>query len=172
MRHPILLPFLFASAVSFLASLTPAPAIDGLIGYWTFDGDTGDVAADHSGEGRDGDVIQPDNVWVDDPVRGAVYQSGNGSYIDLGSFLPVLDLASEFTWSLWVFPQETDNNNIVFGNRWDASGADFNPREFIKFTPASLNGTSTVGRKTWAVPRPCLSSMSGPTTSSSNGETN
>ncbi len=135
MRHPILLPFLFASAVSFLASLTPAPAIDGLIGYWTFDGDTGDVAADHSGEGRDGDVIQPDNVWVDDPVRGAVYQSGNGSYIDLGSFLPVLDLASEFTWSLWVFPQETDNNNIVFGNRWDASGADFNPREFIKFTP-------------------------------------
>ncbi|MGY8687804.1 MAG: LamG domain-containing protein, partial [Verrucomicrobiales bacterium] len=111
-------------------------AIEGLLGYWRFDEGSGDVAIDGSGNGNDGEIISPDDAWVTDADRGSVYQSGNGSYVDMGDFrLPALDLDSDFTWSFWVFPNETDNNNIVFGNRWGPDGVDFAPREFIKFTP-------------------------------------
>ncbi len=110
-------------------------ALDGLFGYWRFDEGAGDIAMDSSGQGHDGQIIASDGVWVDDSARGAVYQSGNGSYVDFGAFLPVLDLDQDFTWSFWVNPDETDNNNIVFGNRWAVDGSEFVPREFIKFTP-------------------------------------
>lgn len=109
------------SGVSLQALASSEDAIPGLLGYWQLDEAAGDVAAD--------------GVWVDDAERGTVYQSGGGSYIDFGTFLPVLDLEQDFTWSFWVNPNETDNNNIVFGNRWAEDGADFAPREFVKFTP-------------------------------------
>ncbi|NCF94881.1 MAG: hypothetical protein GWQ05_28570 [Verrucomicrobiaceae bacterium] len=116
--------------------LTPAHAIDGLLGYWRFDEANGEVANDSSGNDNHGEIIEPVGAWVSDPERGSVYQSGNGSYVDMGEFrLPELNEATDFTWSFWVFPNETDNNNIVFGNRWGPDGADFAPREFIKFTP-------------------------------------
>lgn len=108
----------------------------GLAGYWRLDEQNGATAADSSGNGHDGAVEAADNAWVNDPERGAVYQSGNGSFINLGdTVVPVLDAATDFTWSFWVKPAETDNNNIVFGNRWSPDGTDFDPREFIKFTP-------------------------------------
>ncbi len=125
----------FSLTLCLILAVVPSHAVDGLIGYWTFDGDSGSVATDSSGQANDGEVIEPANAWVVDGDRGEVYQSGDGSYIDFGTFFRVLDLETEFTWSFWVLPNETDNNNIVFGNRWDVSGADFNPREFIKFTP-------------------------------------
>ena len=120
--------------ISFLLSSSTL-AVDGLLGYWRLDEATGDVAIDSSGNGNDGEIIEGADAWVDDPERGSVYQSGGGSYIDFGEFLPPIDLEQDFTWSFWVFPNQTDNNNIVFGNRWSADGSDFAPREFIKFTP-------------------------------------
>lgn len=110
-------------------------AVDGLLGYWRLDEGGGDIATDSSGNGNDGEIIEGSDAWVDDPERGSVYQSGNGSFIDLGEFMPVIDLEQDFTWSFWVLPNQTDNNNIVLGNRWSPDGSDFAPREFIKFTP-------------------------------------
>ncbi|MFT5402933.1 MAG: hypothetical protein ACI9DF_001764 [Verrucomicrobiales bacterium] len=102
--------------------------IEGLLGYWRLDGGA------EASVGPDGNVVNPDGVWVDDPARGSVYQSGNGSFIELGT-LPVIGLDTDFTWSFWVNADETDNNNIVLGNRWGSDGVDFAPREFVKFTP-------------------------------------
>ena len=67
-------------------------AVDGLLGYWRLDEGGGDVATDSSGNGNDGEIIEGTDAWVDDPERGSVYQSGNGSFIDLGEFMPVIDL--------------------------------------------------------------------------------
>jgi hypothetical protein len=106
--------------------------LEGLIGYWPLDGS----AADASGQGADGTVIRLDGVWVEDAGRSA-YQSGNGSYIELGA-LPLISADTDFTWSFWVNPDETSNNNIVFGNRWAPDGTDFAPREFIKVTPTTF----------------------------------
>ncbi len=107
----------------------------GLLGYWRLDEQGGVAAVDSSGNGNNGVVESADNAWIADPDRGSVYQSGGGSYIDFGTILPVIGLETDFTWSFWVKPNETDNNNIVFGNRWSPDGTDFAPREFIKFTP-------------------------------------
>ena len=129
---------LFLNSILWAASIIDPPAppalpdIAGLIGYWPLDGS----AADASGQGTEGNVINPDGVWVDDGRRSA-YQSGNGSFIELGT-LPVIGLDTDFTWSFWVNADETDNNNIVFGNRWGPDGVDFAPREFVKFTPRTF----------------------------------
>ncbi len=112
----------------------PAP-IDGLLGYWRFNEGSGGTVADSSGNGNDGTIIAPGAAWVEDPALGSVYQSGGGSYVDFGTILPVIGVDTDFTWSFWVNADETDNNNIVFGNRWSPDGTDFAPREFIKFTP-------------------------------------
>lgn len=130
MRHKCL-----ACLLVFSSGSLPAFAIDGLLGYWRFEEGAGNLAVDSSGQGHDGEIIASETAWVVDPDRGTVYASGNGSYVDFGTILPVIDLDQDFTWSFWVNPNETDNNNIVFGNRWAPDGADFAPREFIKFTP-------------------------------------
>ncbi len=126
----------FLNAVRHLAGVDGGGSgepIEGLLGYWRLDGD----ATDASGGGSDGSVVNPDDVWKNDADRGGVYQSGNGSYIELGT-LPTIGVDTDFTWSFWVNADETDNNNIVFGNRWGPDGTDFAPREFIKFTPRAF----------------------------------
>ena len=105
----------------------------GLLGYWRFDEGEGAIAMDASGQGNHGSIVSP--TWAQDASRGTVYQTGEGSYVDFGSVLPAIGLESDFTWSFWVNASETDNNNIVLGNRYMADGNDFDPREFVKFTP-------------------------------------
>ena len=114
------------------------PPQSGMLGYWRFDEGAGEAAADSSGNGNDGAIAMADGAWVTDADRGSVYKSGGGSYVDFGTFLPVLDVNTDFTWSFWVNPEETDNNNIVFGNRWGPDGTDFAPREFVKLTPRAF----------------------------------
>ncbi|MDA7613677.1 hypothetical protein N8586_00950 [Verrucomicrobiales bacterium] len=108
--------------------------VAGVIGYWRFDEGAGGTVADSSGHGNHGTVVAPEAAWVTDDTLGSVYQSGGGSYVDLGT-LPTISLDTDFTWSFWVNAGETDNNNIVFGNRYMPDGMDFAPREFVKFTP-------------------------------------
>ena len=126
----------FVNAAKYMAGIS-ASSLDssGLLGYWQFDEGEGLVANDASGQGNHGTITTPS--WSQDATRGAVYQSGGGSYADLGT-LPVVGLDAHFTWSFWVNASETDNNNIVFGNRYMTDGNDFAPREFIKFTPRAF----------------------------------
>ncbi len=113
----------------------PSGGVPGLLGYWHFNEGAGAVAMDSSGNENHGTIIQPDGTWTEDPARGVVYGSSAMSYVDFGTILPGMTLENGFTWSFWANSAETDNNNIVFGNRWAPSGADFDPREFIKITP-------------------------------------
>ncbi|MEM7385800.1 MAG: LamG-like jellyroll fold domain-containing protein, partial [Verrucomicrobiota bacterium] len=126
----------FLNAVSHIAGGASDPApLEGLLGYWRFNEGSGAQATDSSGNGNHGTIVAPDGVWENDPTLGSVYRSNEESYIDFGTIMPVLTLDNDFTWSFWVNADETDNNDIVFGNRWGPDGADFAPREFIKFTP-------------------------------------
>ncbi|MDB4491546.1 hypothetical protein N9260_00830 [bacterium] len=67
----------------------------------------------------------------------AEYVSTAADHLDLGT-IPAQTLDSDFTWSFWVNAEETNNNNVVFGNRYNADGVDFAPREFLKFTPKTF----------------------------------
>ena len=127
----------------------PLPAqapgdLSGLIGYWRMDETAGTVVSDWSGKNHPGTIINDAaGSWVTDAERGAVYQATGTNVIDFGTILPVMSLTNDFTWSLWLNSFETGtaaatDNNIVFGNRYNKSGAEFNPREFNKFTPSKF----------------------------------
>lgn len=111
--------------------------LPGVLGYWRFNEGAGETVADSSGNGNDGTIVASEAAWVTDDALGSVYQSGGGSYVDLGT-LPVIGTDTDFTWSFWVNASASGMNDIVFGNRYDSSGVDFAPREFIKFTPTKF----------------------------------
>lgn len=120
----------------------------GLLGYWRMDDTAGDVVTDSSGKGNNGKILNSaTGAWVKDAERGTVYRSNGTNVIDFGTILPAMTTNSDFTWSLWIKSDETGtatatDNNLVFGNRYrsvtGSTGADFAPREFVKFTPSKF----------------------------------
>ncbi len=88
-------------------------------------------------------------MWVDDPERGTVLGlAGDTAWVDAGE-IPLMDFDNDFTWLFWAkqdVGQASPANDIIIGNRYDASGVDTVPREFIKFTPNQfeyhMNGAS------------------------------
>ncbi|HQH72326.1 MAG TPA: hypothetical protein PK360_09615 [bacterium] len=121
-----------------------------LIGFWKFDEGSGEKAADSSGQGKDGTIVNPTkglgeggSVWVKDPVRGSVISFGGtaaGAYVQVGKdIVPAMKFDTNFTWAIWIKVEAGNaGNNVIFGNRKDINAAEFSPREFIKFTPTKF----------------------------------
>jgi len=121
-----------------------------LVGYWPLDEGSGDTTADMSPSGTTGVISngatgglgEGGSVWVNDPVRGTVLGfngAADSAYVQAGS-IPTMTLDNDYTWSFWAnhSPDNNQPNNIVLGNRKDANGDDFTPRQFIKFTPTKF----------------------------------
>jgi hypothetical protein len=109
----------------------------GLYGYWKLDEASGQIAKDEvSGiEGR----LRNGVDWIDDRIRGSVLEfDGADGFVQTGVSVPQLTLEKDFTWAFWAFSRRPANVNVIVGNRFRADGADFSPREFIKFTNAAL----------------------------------
>ena len=79
-------------------------------------------------------------TWINDAVRGRVLSLEGGSdYVTAGATaVPVMTLTNDFTWVFHAWSGETGTSSVILGNRYSPSGSDFNPREFIKFTPAQF----------------------------------
>lgn len=112
-----------------------------LIGHWAFDEGVDDVAADSSGQGNDGAIVNA--TWGSDATRDSyLVFNGVDSRVDPSMTLPLMDSTNDFTWACWVNSQEqigaAQQNAIIMGNRYDAAGADFVPRQFIKLTPTKF----------------------------------
>jgi Concanavalin A-like lectin/glucanases superfamily len=135
-------------AALFNAESVGAPAE--LIGFWEFEEGDGELAADSSGNGNDGTVNNVGNglgeggsAWVNDSERESVISSdgtAESSYVLAGDTIaPVMTLENDFTWSFWAKQAEGNTENqIVFGNRMSIELVDFEPRQFIKFTPTKF----------------------------------
>lgn len=121
-----------------------------LIGFWAFEEGSGTIAADTSGHGKDGTIVNENkglgaggSVWVTDAERGSVISFGgtaSGAYVKIGAdIIPVMNFTIDFTWSFWT-KQAAGNadNNIIVGNRMSLDAVDFVPRQFIKFTPTKF----------------------------------
>ncbi|MDB6069617.1 MAG: hypothetical protein JWL81_788, partial [Verrucomicrobiales bacterium] len=83
------------------------------------------------------------SAWLTDAERGTVLSfegtEGTSAFATVGAppstgTLPLMDLTNGFTWAFWAKPDQTDNNDIILGNRFNASGTEFVPSQFIKFT--------------------------------------
>jgi len=120
-----------------------------LVGAWPLNEGLGEIAADLSGSGNDGTISNPigglgldGSVWVDDAERGPVISfdgTATGAYVRAGD-IPQMTLENDFTWAFWAKQDATNtaDNDIIVGNRYNADGVDFVPRQFIKFTPTKF----------------------------------
>jgi hypothetical protein len=119
-------------------------SLTGFLGYWRLDETSGETVPDSGGKGNNGTIINSSaGSWVTDAERGKVYKATGTNVISFGSIIPAMTTSNDFTWSLWIKSEMTGtaaaaNNNIVFGNRYNPAGAEFAPREFVKFTPSNF----------------------------------
>ncbi|MDA7559416.1 lamin tail domain-containing protein [bacterium] len=105
--------------------------------YWPLDASSGirarNLAGDIDGRLRNGPS------WVTDSERGPVLEfDGINDYVTTGISVPQITLENDFTWSFWAYSMKPGNVNVIIGNRYNPDGADFSPREFIKFTSAAF----------------------------------
>ncbi len=123
------------NSVLYAGSAAPTGAGDGLVGYWPLEETSGTSAPNAVVGGATAQLFGA-VTWLNDGTRGRVLSfPGGGAYADAGATtIPRMTLANDFTWSFWSYSQQPANNNVILGNRYSPSGADFSPREFIKFT--------------------------------------
>ncbi|HBP54792.1 MAG TPA: hypothetical protein DD687_02445, partial [Verrucomicrobiales bacterium] len=110
---------------------------EGPSAYWPLDASSGirakNLAGDIDGRLRNGPR------WVVDSERGPVLEfDGINDYVTTGMSVPRITLENDFTWAFWAYSMKPGNVNVIIGNRYNPDGADFSPREFIKFTSAAF----------------------------------
>ncbi len=101
-------------------------AIDGgdAVGVWLFDEGSGDTAADMSGLGNDGTLVNA--TWTDDAAFGKALEfNGTDACVETGEKL--LDGLSDFTITLWVKPIDMVGGRIGLVGQNDSPEFGFNP---------------------------------------------
>ena len=83
-----------------------------LVGWWTFDEGTGDIAADSSGNGNDGTLNGPVEWTTEGKLGGALKFTGPYNYV-LVQDSPSLNPTQEITLAAWINPNWTGNNRII-----------------------------------------------------------
>ena len=95
-----------------LVSVVQADLTEGLVGWWTFDEGSGDIAADSSGNGNDGTLHGPVEWITDGKIGGALAFTGPYNYV-LVPDAPSLNPTSGLTLAAWINPSWTGNNRIL-----------------------------------------------------------
>ena len=92
-----------------------------LIGWWTFDEGSGEIAFDSSDYGNDG-ILRGDPQWVDGIYGGAIDLDGNDDYIEINSIADDLT-DNNFTVSAWI--KTTAGEGNVIGANDSGTGHQF-----------------------------------------------
>jgi len=107
------------------------------IAHWKLDEGAGTLAADSSGNGFNGTLVNGAS-WGSDAERES-YVSFDGADDRIATlFTYALSSSDDFTWAWWANQQSTgsiDNGAIMLGNRYPQPGAGGEVYEFIKLTP-------------------------------------
>lgn len=78
------------------------PGIDGLVGHWKLDDQTGTTAIDSSGHGNTGQLINGP-LWTDGNIDGALRFDGINDFVNCGNGSD-LNFTGNFTISAWINP--------------------------------------------------------------------
>ncbi len=129
--------WLSGSALLYAGNPNLNGAGEGLLGYWPLEETTGTSAPNLANGGTVG-TLNGSVTWVTDGTRGKVLNlpGAGGAYVDAGS-IPQMTMSNDFTWSFWANSDAGSGTSVILGNRHAPTG-DFNPLEFIKFTPNSF----------------------------------
>ncbi len=103
------------AAGSVSAALDPA-----LVGWWTFDEGSGNVAHDFSGNGNDGS-FNGDPQWVDGWLGGALEFDGSGDFLNCGND-GSLAFGDAVTMAVWIRVNAVGVDHKIGGNQDDANG--------------------------------------------------
>jgi hypothetical protein len=129
-----------APSAFYSGSPTLAGGSDGLLGYWPLNETSGTSAANLGSSGTAATLVNSPS-WINDPTRGrCISFSGASQFVNAGSAtIPQMTLTNDFTWSFWASSTQAAGSNVILGNRYSPSpGVEWNPREFIKFTPVQF----------------------------------
>lgn len=85
---------------------------EGLVGWWTFDEGSGDVAADSSGNGNDGTLNGPVEWVAEGKIGGAMAFTGPYNFVLIPD-APSLNPTDAITIAAWINPSWTGNNRIL-----------------------------------------------------------
>ena len=104
----------------FILSTSTAAEPPGLLARWDFDDGQGDMVADRSGNGNDGEVW--DAEWVRGSFGTALAFDGKGAHVQIPE-IAGLDGSDEMTLEAWVLWEGTGRYpNIVSGGTWSPGG--------------------------------------------------
>ena len=81
------------------------------VGYWKLDEGGGQTAADSSGNGNSGTLVNGP-LWTQGRTNAAVSFDGFNDYVSVGA-RPGLSVSNALTLGAWVFPTSSGNNGIV-----------------------------------------------------------
>lgn len=119
------------------------------VAHWKLDEGSGGIAADASGNGYQGTLMNG-ATWGSDATRSS-YVSFDGTDDRISTtFTYALASSDDFTWAWWANQQSTgttDQGAIMLGNRYPQPGGGGETYEFIKLTPthAQFANTDVVG---------------------------
>jgi hypothetical protein len=111
-----------------------------LIGYWPLN-ETSGVTATNLADGGVIGILTNGPTWMNDAERGNILSfDGSDDHVIAGS-TPPIGIYSNFTWSFWAYSQETPNNDVILGNRWNTDSQ--TGSIWIKFTPSKFEYTGS-----------------------------
>ena len=131
-----------------------APATT-LYGWWPLNDGAGTLVRSVAGPAAQGTLSNEltgglgleGAAWVQDPEGGMVLSfngtDATGAFVAVGTppdpdNIPPPTPESDFTLACRVKSNQAPDNDIIIGNRYDAFGADFVPRQFVKLTTSAF----------------------------------
>ncbi len=78
------------------------PMPSGLVGYWGFDANSGNIAVDSSENGNNG-IVKGGAIWVAGKINNAL-DFNSSDYVEIPDS-PNLDISDDITISLWLYPK-------------------------------------------------------------------
>jgi len=104
-------------------------ASGGLIGHWTFDENSGTIAADSSGQGNNG-TIEGNALWVTGKMGAGALNFDDSDDIVIIEDTPSLDVEEALTISLWVNTPEVANPNHMVTKQPSGTAPDNYPGNY------------------------------------------
>lgn len=113
------------TASVYLRTGQSSPCSTGLVGWWKLDETGGTTAADSSGNGNNGTLVNMDPAtdWVGGRIGGALEFDGYNDYVDCGNN-ESLDITGAITLAVWVKTNDAGNSQYnYFVGKGDTSYA-------------------------------------------------
>ena len=136
-------------SVILMLSMAGSTSADLLV-HWKFDEDSGNIAYDSSGHGRNG-TLEGRPMWVSGKIGGALDFGGDGDRVvdeDAENYLIGLDALTVCIWIKsdivptdkgFIICEEPDGGDQIITMRYDASGANGGGTNLIKISVVSPN---------------------------------